>query len=122
MKNGKTENQRDISNETILKTRSIYVADEFAAKEIPLFYWTGKSSHEFEFVVHSNGKIYPVDAKKSKGGLGSLQEFRNCNGNCTAIKISSNNFGYNKENNILTIPHYEVFLLADDLKNGTLDF
>lgn len=99
-----------------------YVADEFAAKEIPLFYWTGKSSHEFEFVVHSNGKIYPVDAKKSKGGLGSLQEFRNYNGNCTAIKISSNNFGYNKENNILTIPHYEVFLLADDLKNGTLDF
>lgn len=99
-----------------------YVADEFAAKEIPLFYWTGKSSHEFEFVVHSNGKIYPIDAKKSKGGLGSLEEFRNFNGNCTAIKISSNNFGYNKENNILTVPHYEVFLLADDLKNGTLDF
>lgn len=98
-----------------------YVADEFAAKEIPLFYWTGKSSHEFEFVVYSNEKIYPIDTKKSKGGLNSLEEFRNYNGNCTAIKISANNYGYNREQNILTIPHYEVFLLADDLKNGTLE-
>lgn len=98
-----------------------YVADEFAAKELPLFYWTGKQSHEFEFVVYSGGKLYPIDAKKKKGNLGSLAEFRQQNGSCTAIKISGNNFGYNEENNILTIPHYAVFLLAEDLKNGTLE-
>jgi len=45
-----------------------------------------------------------------------LTEFGQFNGNCT----SANNYGYSKENNILTISHYEVFLLADDLKNGTL--
>ena len=86
-----------------------------AAKEIPLFYWTGKQTHEFEFVLYENGKLYPVDVKKKTGNLGSLEEFRSYNGKCTAIKISSNNFGYNAENDILTIPHYAVFCLADGI-------
>lgn len=94
-----------------------YVACEFAAKEIPLYYWTGKQTHEFEFLVYSDGKIFPIDVKKKSGNMASLEEFRSINGNCQAIKISSNNFGYNKESNILTIPHYAVFLLAEDLKN-----
>ena len=97
-----------------------YVACELAAKEIPLFYWTGKQSHEFEFVVHSGKKLYPIDVKKKNGGLASLQEFRALNGNCMAIKISSNNFGYNSERNILTIPHYAAFLLAEDLREGRM--
>lgn len=62
-----------------------------------------------------------MDTKKNKGGLGSLREFREHNGEGTAIKISANNFGYNAENRILTIPHYAVFLLAQDLHNGTLE-
>lgn len=95
-----------------------YVADEFAAKEIPLFYWTGTNSNEFEFVVQNNGKVLPIDVKKSKGTLNSLKVFRNFNPKSTAIKISSNNFGYDQENDILTIPLYEVFLLADDVANN----
>ena len=91
-----------------------YVACELSAKGIPLFYWTGKQTHEFEFIVYSGGKLYPLDVKKGKGNLGSLEEFREANGKCTAIKISSNNFGYNKENDILTIPHYAVFVLAQE--------
>ncbi|MCR4715500.1 MAG: AAA family ATPase [Treponemataceae bacterium] len=97
-----------------------YTACEFAAKEIPLFYWTGKQTHEIEFVVYSGGKLYPIDVKKKKGSLGSLQEFRELNGKCTAIKISANNFGYNAEQDILTIPHYAVFALAEDLASGTI--
>lgn len=92
-----------------------YVACEFAANEIPLYYWTGKSTHEFEFIVHSGGKLYAIDTKKSKGNLNSLKEFRDYNPNAKAIKISANNFGYNEENDILTIPHYAVFLLAKEL-------
>lgn len=97
-----------------------YAACEFSAKEIPLFYWTGKQTHEFEFVVYSGGKLYPIDVKKKNGRLSSLQEFRELNGDCAAIKICSNNFGYDSEQNIFTVPHYAVFLLAEDLKNGTL--
>lgn len=99
-----------------------YVADEFKAYDLPLYYWTGKQYHEFEFIVYSNQKLYPIDAKKNKGNLGSLEEFRQCNGKCTAIKISSNNFGYDETKDILTIPHYAVFLLAKDLSEGTLKY
>ena len=95
-----------------------YVADEFFAKEIPLFYWTGKQGHEFEFIVENNSKIIPIDVKKNKGKLNSLIDFRNYNGKSLAIKISSNNFGYDKENDVLTIPLYMTFLLADDLAKG----
>ena len=92
-----------------------YVADEFVMKGIPLFYWTGKNSHEFEFLLYNNGKVLPVDVKKDKGKLNSLDEFRSYNPKSTAIKISASNFGYNKERDILTIPLYEVFLLAGDI-------
>ena len=95
-----------------------YVATELAAKDIPLFYWVGNNTNEFEFIVENNGKILPIDVKKSGGKLNSLESFRKSNPKSTAIKISTNNFGYNQENDILTIPLYEVFLLADDLANN----
>ncbi len=95
-----------------------YVATELVAKEIPLYYWSGGKQHEFEFIVENNGKILPIDVKKKKGSLHSLASFRLCNPKSTAIKISSNNYGYNAENDILTIPLYEVFLLAEDLQNN----
>jgi hypothetical protein len=63
-----------------------YVADEFVMKDIPLFYWTGKNSHEFEFLLYNNGKVLPVDVKKDKGKLNSLDEFRSYNPKNTAIK------------------------------------
>lgn len=95
-----------------------YVADEFAAKEIPLFYWVGKNGNEFEFVVENQCKILPIDVKKTGGKLNSLDAFRSMNPKSTAIKISANQFGYDEEQDILTIPLYEVFLLADDLANN----
>ena len=97
-----------------------YVATEFASKDIPLFYWTGNNSNEIEFIVENNGKILPIDVKRGSGKLNSLEAFRRTNIKSTAIKISSNNYGYNAENDILTIPLYEVFLLADDLSNGNI--
>ena len=95
-----------------------YVAMEFVAKEIPLFYWAGNGSHEFEYIVENNGKILPIDVKKTGGKLNSLEAFRKVNPKSTAIKISANNYGYNAENDILTIPLYEVFLLAEELALG----
>lgn len=34
----------------------------------------------------------------------------------------SNNFGYDETKDILTIPHYAIFLLAKDLSEGTLKY
>jgi uncharacterized protein len=97
-----------------------YVATEFASKDIPLYYWTGKNYNEFEFVVENNGKIIPIDVKKGSGKLNSLEAFRLANGKSTAVKISTNGFGYDKLQDILTIPLYEVFLLANDLANNLI--
>ncbi len=95
-----------------------FVADELSAKGIPLFYWTGKQGHEFEFVVENNSKAIAIDVKKNKGKLNSLEDFRNNNGKNTIIKISSNNLGYDESQDILTLPLYMTFMLADDLSKG----
>lgn len=38
--------------------------------------------------------------------------------NASQLIFFSNNFGYNKENDILSIPHYAIFLLAENLMNN----
>ena len=82
---------------------------------IKLFYWKGKRNSEFEFLVEKDSKIIAIDVKKSKGTLNSINEFRNHNENNTVVKISSNYYGYNKDNQILTIPFYDVFLFCRSL-------
>ncbi len=111
---------KDARNELSGVFYESYVADEFVSKGIPLYYWTGKQQHEFEFIVDINGEISPIDVKKGKGKLNSLKDFREHNKKTTAIKISSNEFGYDKENDILTVPLYMTFLLAKDIVNGKL--
>ncbi|MBR6911369.1 MAG: hypothetical protein IKN41_05875, partial [Candidatus Methanomethylophilaceae archaeon] len=88
------------------------------ARGIELFYWTGKSGHEFEFIVRNGGKAIPLDVKKGKGKLNSLQDFRNSNPVSVAVKVSSNNYGFDEGTMTLTIPHYEMFMLARDLAKG----
>ena len=95
-----------------------YVAEELTARGIELFYWTGKSGHEFEFIVRNGGKVIPLDVKKGKGKLNSLQDFRNSNPVSVAVKVSSNNYGFDEGTMTLTIPHYEMFMLARDLADG----
>lgn len=92
-----------------------YVADELMAKGIRLFYWTGKGSHEIEFVVQNGSYAVPIDVKKSGGKLGSLEAFRTNNPRYTAVKISSGNYGYDPGTDILSIPLYQTFLLAEQL-------
>ena len=95
-----------------------YVADELVRCGVPLFYWTGKQQHEFEFVVDVAGVIHPIDVKKGRGTLNSLKDFRELNRKTTAVKISSNNYGYNAENDVLTIPLYMTFLFAKDISEN----
>ena len=95
-----------------------FIANEMVAKGIKLFYWRGKNDAELEFIVESNNKLYPIDVKKGKGSLNSLEKFSNHNRYETAIKVSRNNYGYNVEKKLLTVPFYMFFLVADDLAKG----
>ncbi|WP_418745937.1 ATP-binding protein [Frisingicoccus sp.] len=97
-----------------------FVANELIAKEHKLFYWRGKSSVELEFVIESNNKLYPLDVKKGRGTLNSLKKFSNHNKFEYAIKVSKNNYGYNPEQKLLTIPFYFIPFVAKDLADGKM--
>lgn len=97
-----------------------FVACELVAKGHNLFYWKGKASAELEFIIESNNKLYPIDVKKGRGTLGSLEKFKNHNKLECAIKVSKNNYGYNAEQKLLTIPFYFFPFVARDLANGEM--
>lgn len=97
-----------------------FVANELIAKEHKLFYWRGKASAELEFIIESNNKLYPLDVKKGRGTLNSLEKFSNHNKFEYAIKVSKNNYGYNPEQKLLTIPFYYIPFVARDLADGTM--
>ena len=99
-----------------------FVANELIAKEHKLFYWRGKLSAELEFLVESDNKIYPIDVKKGKGILNSLEKFSNHNKFEFAIKVSKNNYGFNSAQKLLTIPFYFIPFVSQDLADGTLSF
>lgn len=96
-----------------------FVAGELIAKEHKLFYWRGKSSTELEFIIESDNKLYPIDVKKGRGTLNSLEKFSNHNKFEYAIKVSKNNYGYNTEQKLLTVPFYFFPFVAQDLADGT---
>lgn len=98
-----------------------FVANELIAKEHKLFYWRGKLSSELEFIIESNNKLYPIDVKKGRGTLNSLEKFSNHNKFEYAIKVSKNNYGYNPDQKLLTIPFYFIPFVAQDLANGTME-
>ncbi len=98
-----------------------YIASELVAKGNPLFYWKGKSTSELEFIIESDNKLYPVDVKKGRGVLNSLEKFSNHNKYECAVKISSGNYGFDENKKILTIPFYFASFLADDFAKGVFN-
>lgn len=97
-----------------------FVANELIAKEHKLFYWRGKSSAELGFIVESDNRLYPIDVKKGRGTLNSLEKFSNHNKFEYAIKVSKNNYGYDREQKLLTIPLYFIPFVAKDLADGKM--
>ena len=97
-----------------------FVANELIAKEHKLFYWRGRTSAELEFIIESNNKLYPLDVKKGRGTLNSLEKFSNHNKFEYAIKVSKNNYGFNSQQKLLTVPFYFIPFISKDLANGTM--
>lgn len=93
-----------------------YVAIELVANGFDLYYWTGKGSSEFEFLLQENEKIIPVDVKKKKGTLNSLEKYKTHNHLDYVIKVSTNRYGYDENNKILTIPFYAFSVFLKTIK------
>jgi len=90
-----------------------FVAQDFANKRIPLYYWKSGESAEVDFVVQSGIDIIPIEVKKGRRNRAiSLSNFVK-RYNCPySIKISQKNFGF--ENNIRSVPFYALFCLKFD--------
>lgn len=99
-----------------------YVSIELSSRDIKLFYWKGKRDSEFEFILDYQGRIIPLDIKKGKGSLSSLKEFRTHNNVDVVLKVSSNNFGFDKETKILTIPFYYFSFFLNDLSEFKFNY
>lgn len=97
-----------------------FVANELVAKDLKLCYWKGKSTSEIEFILESDNRLYPLDVKKGRGTLDSISNFSNHNKYEFAIKVSKNNYGFDKEKRIMTIPFYFMSFLAEDISKGNL--
>lgn len=97
-----------------------YVSTELAARRMDLFYWKGKRDSELEFVINVDEHVVPLDVKKGKDSMNSLEEFRRHNKKDLAIKISSNQYGFNEEKMLLTLPLYYVPFYLDDLQKGAI--
>lgn len=94
-----------------------YVATELVARRYPLFYWKGKRSSEFEFIMNIDNSIVAIDAKRGKKNLNSIEEFRNHNKTDLIIKVSSNQYGYNEDQKLLTLPFYFFSFYLNSLSN-----
>lgn len=88
-----------------------YIAQQLAAKNYPLYYWTVTNSQaELDFVLQKNDKIYAIEVKKGEHVRSrSLSVFKQKYSPDYAIRFSQKNFG--KTEDVFSIPLYAAFLL-----------
>ena len=88
-----------------------YIAQQLAAKNYLLYYWTvANSQAELDFVLQKNDKIYAIEVKKGEHVRSrSLSVFKQKYSPDYAIRFSQKNFGKTEE--VISIPLYAAFLL-----------
>ena len=87
-----------------------YIAQEFTAKDMSLYYWTYGRNAEVDFIIYNEDGIIPVEVKSSNNVKStSLNSYIRENKPKYAIRISTKNFGF--ENNIKSVPLYATFLI-----------
>jgi predicted AAA+ superfamily ATPase len=87
-----------------------FVAQDFATKRIPLYYWKSGDTAEIDFVVQDGVHIIPIEVKKGKRNRAiSLSNFVKKYKCPYSIKISQKNFGF--QNNVKSVPFYALFNL-----------
>jgi predicted AAA+ superfamily ATPase len=85
-----------------------YIAQVFAAKNYPLYYWTSGYSAELDFVLQNETQITGVEVKKGiKTHSKSLSVFLQAYPRARAIRFSEKNFGVMGQG--ICLPHYAAF-------------
>mgnify|MGYP001623202008 FL=1 len=90
-----------------------YVAEQLAANDFPLHYWTSGNSAEIDFVIQQEESAVPLEVKSADNVRAkSLQTYVKNYSPKFSIRLSTRNFGY--ENNIKSLPLYAVFCLKPE--------
>ena len=69
--------------------------------------------------MNIDNSIVAIDAKRGKNNLNSLEEFKNHNKTDLIIKVSSNQYGYNEDQKLLTLPFYFFSFYLNSLSNDS---
>ena len=87
-----------------------YVAQQFMANHIPLYYWKNDNTAEVDFVLQTNEGIISVEVKKGKRNKAiSMKQFVEKYHSSYSIRISQKHFGF--DNNIKAVPLYATFCI-----------
>lgn len=87
-----------------------YIAQEFRAKDISLYYWTYGRDCEVDFIIYNDDGIIPVEVKSGESVKSpSLNAYIREHKPKYSIRISAKNFGF--ENNIKSVPLYATFCI-----------
>ena len=113
---------KDIINDELKIYKGIitenYVANELKANGVHLLYWKGSRNAEVDFLIStSDDGVIPIEVKadnhiQSK----SLKVYNELYNPKYMIRLSTKDFGYNKETKIKSIPLYAAFLLSSLVK------
>ena len=92
-----------------------YVANQLLINDFPLYYWESSGEAEVDFLITTNDGVIPIEVKaadntKSK----SLKIYTEKYKPKYSIKISTKNFGFDKRNNIKSVPLYAVFCIKEN--------
>lgn len=92
-----------------------YVANQLLINGYGLYYWQSLGTAEVDFIISGKDGIIPIEVKaadntKSK----SLKIYTEKYKPTYSIKISSKNFGFDKRNNIKSVPLYAVFCIKEN--------
>ena len=91
-----------------------YVASELIKNDYKLYYWESVGKAEIDFLLYTNDGIIPLEVKASDNTKSkSLNVYIEKYKPKYAYRISTKNFGYNKETKIKSIPLYAVFCIKD---------
>ena len=89
-----------------------YVASQFSANDIDLYYWLSDGIAEIDFLLYNDDGVIPVEVKAANNTQSkSLKTYMEKFKPNYAIRISTKNFGYNAETKIKSIPLYAIFCL-----------
>ncbi len=121
---GLLNNLLEIRNEDIIKDNlSLYkgsITENFVANEIisygySLYYWKSKGAAEIDFLLYTKDGIIPIEVKAGNNTKAkSLKTYIEKYNPKYSIRISTKNFGYDKNTKIKCIPLYAIFCLKNE--------